>query len=154
MSPVSHIWRVALNRISTVLYDDVLTAYNKNNTTKITLSRPDNESYIYIYNIIVVIILQLACLGPNQESSKQEVHKFIQERNQLRSRLIERNGEVKKLQDKLSKASKGREASPDQRVAELQVLKVGVVTNYDIMIIELKVGVVTSYDIMIIAFVW
>ena len=69
---------------------------------------------------------QMACLGPTQESSKQEVSRVLHERDQLRSRLIERKRDNQKLQEKLSntnrmlEAGKG-DAPTDQRVAELQV---------------------------------
>ena len=69
---------------------------------------------------------QMACLGPTQESSKQEVSRVLHERDQLRSRLIERKRDNQKLQEKLSNANRMLEAGKgdaptDQRVAELQV---------------------------------
>ncbi|XP_064405216.1 disks large homolog 5-like isoform X2 [Halichondria panicea] len=68
---------------------------------------------------------QMACLGPTQESSKQEVSRVLHERDQLRSRLIERKRDNQKLQEKLSNANRMLEAGKgdaptDQRVAELQ----------------------------------
>ena len=69
---------------------------------------------------------QLACLGPNKEGSKKEVSRILQERDQLRTRLLDRKKENQMLQEKLSNANQMLEsvkgdAPTDQRVNELQV---------------------------------
>ena len=82
----------------------------------------------------------MACLGPTQESSKQEVSRVLHERDQLRSRLIERKRDNQKLQEKLSNANRMLEAGKgdapvDQRVAELQVGVVKLCNRYYVIIV-------------------
>lgn len=69
----------------------------------------------------------MACLGPNQESSKKEVSKILKERDELRKKLSELKQEKQKMQEKLKNTEQAVEklktkVPVDKRVSELQVI--------------------------------
>ena len=74
----------------------------------------------------VVVFLQLNYLVPNQDSSKKELSKILEDRDSLRVKVGEMKQERLGLQEKLASANRTMEtlrasAPVNQQVTELQV---------------------------------